>query len=454
MLLLIITCAIYIWIGFYFSKKVKTASDFLIAGRNLPLPILAATIAATSFGGGCLVGGVQWGAERGLWVGMYSTIGAALACFVNAFFAGKLRSLSCDITPADYIETRYGHSVFLRVYQSIVTPISILAIMGSQLISFGSVSTAFGIPYDMAVIIGVIVIIIYTYTSGMWGVAVSAFIQLAICIVFLPIVAYISLKLVGDNPLLMLQSMVKEPFFPGNKSINDFMYTVLPLVLGSIFSYESFLRYQCADNAKNAVKSSVIAGFILLFLAFPIGIIGAIGGSLFPNISSVQVLPQMISTTLPPLISVLFLAAILAAIMSTADSLMTSMSAIISRDIYNKLLHPNIEFNDLKNTLKYSQIASALTAVAGAIIALKFDSLLELLFWPAPLCTGVIFAPFVIGLSWKGATKKGAIYAVIVSMILALLNMVGILTVFDRILIPIIGGSITIFIVSKFSKKD
>ncbi len=40
--------------------------------------------------------------------------------------------------------------------------------MGSQLISFGSVSTAFGIPYDIAVIIGVIVIIIYTYTSGMW----------------------------------------------------------------------------------------------------------------------------------------------------------------------------------------------------------------------------------------------------------------------------------------------
>lgn len=454
MLLLIVTCAIYIWIGFYFSKKVKTASDFLIAGRNLPLPILAATIAATSFGGGCLVVGVQWGAERGLWVGMYSTIGAALACFINAFFAGKLRSLSCDITPADYIETRYGHSVFLRAYQSLVTPISILAIMGSQLISFGSVSTAFGIPYDIAVIIGVIVIIIYTYTSGMWGVAVSAFIQLAICIVFLPIVAYISLKLVGDNPLLMLQSMVKEPFFPGNKSISDFMYTVLPLVLGSIFSYESFLRYQCADNAKNAVKSSVIAGFILLFLAFPIGIIGAIGGSLFPNISSVQVLPQMISTTLPPLISVLFLAAILAAIMSTADSLMTSMSAIISRDIYNKLLHPNIEFNDLKNTLKYSQIASALTAIIGAIIALKFDSLLELLFWPAPLCTGVIFAPFVIGLCWKGATKKGAIYAVIVSVILALLNMIGILTVFDRILVPIIGGSITIFIVSKFSKKD
>ncbi len=84
MLLLIVTCAIYIWIGFIF-QKVKTASDFLIAGRNLPLPILAATIAATSFGGGCLVGGVQWGAERGLWVGMYSTIGAALACFINAF---------------------------------------------------------------------------------------------------------------------------------------------------------------------------------------------------------------------------------------------------------------------------------------------------------------------------------------------------------------------------------
>lgn len=92
--------------------------------------------------------------------------------------------------------------------------------------------------------------------------------------------------------------------------------------------------------------------------------------------------------------------------------------------------------------------------IIGVIIVFKFDSLLELLFWLVLLCIGVIFVLFVIGFCWKGVIKKGVIYVVIVSVILVLLNMIGIFIVFDRILVFIIGGFIIIFIVSKFLKKD
>lgn len=450
MLLLFIICIIFISIGLYFSKNINNASDFLIAGRKLPLPILSATIAATSFGGGCLVGGVQWGAEKGFWVGMYSTIGASLACFVNAFFAKKLRQSGRDITPADYLESRYGNNLFLRIYQSFVTPVSLIAIMGSQLISFGSISTAFGISYKWAIILGTAVVIIYTYSAGLWGIAISDFIQLILCVIFLPIVAFISLTLIGDNPIASFTSMLNEPFFPKINSKNDFLYTVLPLVLGSIFTYESFLRYQCADNDRNAVKGSIFAGFILLFLAVPIGVIGVAGRHIFPNLPSIEILPKMISSALPPVAAAILLCAILAAILSTADSLMASMGAIVSRDIYHKIFHPNEDFNTLKNALKYSKIAAALTALVGAIIALKCNNLLELLFWPSPLRTGVIFAPSVIGVLWKGARKEGAICSVIVSGLLAILSMFGIIDAIDRNLLPIIIGTATIIIVSKF----
>ena len=81
---LLLICAIFIVIGIVLSKRVSSATDFLVAGRGMPLIVLSFTITATHFGGGALVGGVQQGAELGLWAGMYGIIGYAIASFANA----------------------------------------------------------------------------------------------------------------------------------------------------------------------------------------------------------------------------------------------------------------------------------------------------------------------------------------------------------------------------------
>ena len=79
-------------IGLYLSKKVKKTSDFLIAGRQLGLPLTTATLAAIQLGAGVILGGSELGAGSGIWPGMWYGIGCGGGLILAGFLvAAKLR---------------------------------------------------------------------------------------------------------------------------------------------------------------------------------------------------------------------------------------------------------------------------------------------------------------------------------------------------------------------------
>lgn len=452
MAVLLSLCALYIVVGYILSKRVNSASDFLVAGRSLPVIVVTFTIAATHFGGGVFVGGIEWGVEKGVWPGMYAGIGLGIACFVSAFIAGKFRKIKDGITPPDYIEHRYGHSKFLRGYHAIVYILGTVAIIACQFMAFGSMASAFGISYQTAVILGTVVVIIYTYMAGMWGVAITDFIQLAMCIVFIPIIALLGGKIIGAEHSVSLGQLLSQPFFPQPDSMNDFFYTAVPSILGSIFAYEYFIRWQSSRSPSDAVKSCVYAGFLLIALSIPIGLISGIGKLMFPNTPAGDVLGKVITGTLPPWAGMLFLAAVLSAIMSTADSLMTSLGGMVTRDLYHKVFNHDKKFNELKNVLFYTKITAVIGSILGGIVALNFRGILGALFWMSPLQGGALFAPIILGLFWKGANKQGAYAAVITGASMALIEMTGLYAWPERMLFPIMGSVLAMVVVSLITK--
>ncbi|SHJ40738.1 Sodium:solute symporter family protein, partial [Dethiosulfatibacter aminovorans DSM 17477] len=205
-------CALYIVVGYILSKRVNTASDFLVAGRSLPVIVVSFTIAATHFGGGVFVGGIEWGVEKGVWPGAYAGIGLGLTCFISAIIAGKFREIADGITPPDFIEHRYGHSKFLRGYHAIVYILGTVAIIACQFMAFGSMASAFGISYKTAVLLGTVVVIIYTYMAGMWGVAITDFIQLGMCILFIPIIAVLGGQIIAAEHSVTIGDLLSQPF--------------------------------------------------------------------------------------------------------------------------------------------------------------------------------------------------------------------------------------------------
>lgn len=453
MAVLLLLCALYIVVGFILSKRVNSASDFLVAGRNLPVIVVTFTIAATHFGGGVFVGGIEWGVEKGVWPGMYAGIGLGLACFVSAFIAGKFRAIKDGITPPDYIEHRYGHSKFLRGYHAIVYILGTVAIIACQFMAFGSMASAFGISYQTAVILGTVVVIIYTYMAGMWGVAITDFIQLAMCILFIPIIAFLGGNIIATEHSVSLGQLLSQPFFPQADSMNDFYYTAVPSILGSIFAYEYFIRWQSSRKESDAVKSCIYAGILLIALSIPIGLISGIGKLMYPDTPAGDVLGKVITGTLPSWAGLLFLAAVLSAIMSTADSLMTSLGGMVTRDLYHKVFNHEKSYNDLPNVLLYTKVTAVIGSVLGGIVALNFRGILGALFWMSPLQGGALFAPIVIGLFWKGANRQGAYAAVVTGASMAFVHMTGMITWPERMLFPMAGSALALVIVSMMTKN-
>ena len=440
---------LFIVIGYVLKRRIRRATDFLVAGRSLPLLLVVFTIAATHFGGGCIVGGCEWGAQYGLWPGTYSTLACGVACLAFAFIAGKFRKASQGITPPDFMEYRYGASQFLRGYHSFVYVTGITAIIASQLIGFGYIASVFGIPYWLGVLLATVMVGIYTVLSGMWGVAVTDFIQLSVCIVFLPVLMFSSLRIAD----IQLSALLSESFFPFAGAKREFLYTTIPMILGSMIAYEYVLRWQSAKSVKVAVKGSVIAGVLLILLALPIGVTGAAGAKLFPNVAPGDVLSKLVVEVFPLGLGVLFLSTLLVAITSTSDSMMTSLGALVSRDIYHKLMHPHSPFDDLKYALPVARIASAFFLVIAALIALFSRGVLYVLFWPSPIQVGALFAPLIGGMFWKGATREGAVAGVMAGAVMALLDMTGLVHWPERVLFPILGSCIIWVAVSLISKK-
>ncbi len=450
MIVLLVFCAVYITIGYMVSKKVKTATDFFVAGRSMPLIIVAFTIAATHFGGGCFVGGIEWGVEKGVWPGMYAGIGLGIACFISAFVAGKFRSITNGITPPDYIEYRYGYSKFLRAYHAIVYITGTIAIIAIQFMAFAALATVVGISYNVAVILGAVVVIVYTYMAGMWGVMLNDFIQLVVCMIFIPIIVFLGLKITGMESGVTASALLSQPFFPQPESVHDFLYAVVPSVVGSIFAYEYFMKWQSTKSSGDAVKSCIVAGCILIGLSILVGLMSGIGASLFPGVPGKEVVAKIINVTLPKWAGYIFLAAVLSAIMSTSDSLMTSLGGMFAHDLYHKVFHPEKEFDDLKYTLTISKVATVLGAVFGVVIALKISGIIGVMFWISPLQAGCIFTPIIGGIIWKGGNKQGAIGAVIIGAIMALVDMTGLYAWPERMLFPMAGSMIAFFAVSTY----
>ena len=126
------------------------------------------------------------------------------------------------------------------------------------------------------------------------------------------------------------------------------VFNILPFLLMVSVSYDAYLRFQAAKSGEAAKWGAVFGGTIVIVISFFAALVGAAGSTLDPTIEGRAVIPEMIQLTLSPVVAGIVLTALLAAAMSTANSLVLSVAGSCSRDFYNKVLHPDKALDDLK----------------------------------------------------------------------------------------------------------
>ena len=183
-------------IGLYASKKSHSVTDFMVAGRGLPTHLLTMTVIATWFGGATIMGGAGAAYSDGMLGVIEDPWGGALALIlIGMFFARTFHRLKI-VTVADFMLQRFGQVASIAIM--CVTLFANTVWVGSMLVGFGLIFYSLtGIPMEVGIIAGAIVIVFYTAIGGMWAVALTDFIQMLIVIIGLIILFTVVLIDVG-----------------------------------------------------------------------------------------------------------------------------------------------------------------------------------------------------------------------------------------------------------------
>lgn len=409
----ILVCCSYftvmILIGIIVMTRNRKASDFLVAGRKLNLPFTVATLSAVQIGAGIILGGSSKGASMGIWPGMWYSLGCGGGLIVAGILvAGKLRQKE-SFVPLDFFDSRYGSNKWIRLWAWISNVPSLLGIFVAQLLACGNILSGFGIPFYKGVIICAMVILIYSTLGGLWGIVLTDVIQTTIIMISIPVISIVSVSLLKANNI-SLGAVFSTPFIPTG-TFTKFIYLVIPFLIAISVSYDAFLRYQAAKDAKTARLGCIIAGIVVIFIGILTSAVGAAAKLLYPQISE-GVFSFMVIKSLNPFIAGVVISAVLGAAMSSASGLLIALGATFSRDLYNRFLHPESNLDELPFSKTISRLAILFSVVAGILLSFKITDILDAIIIFNYPYMGSLLIPLLAGVLWKGATKKGAVSAI------------------------------------------
>ena len=391
-------------VGAALSTRIKRASDYLVAGRNLGLALTTASLAAVQIGAGVVLGGAEVGASSGLWPGTWYGLGCGAGTILAGLVAARrLRELG-GIVPIDFFAARYGERRFVRMWAWLSNIPSLLGIFAAQLMACGTVLAGFGFDFRPAVLTIGGVILFSNVMSGMWGVVAVDFVQVSIIMIGIPLAA---IAAVTHAPWVGMGSVLATPFIPeglGTRAV----FLITPFLFSISVSYDAFIRYQSARSARIAQEACVLAGSLVIVISFCSALIGAAGKRAFATVADGAVLTHVITATLPPVLAGVVVSALLAAAMSTANALLISMAGCFSRDFYNKVLHPSAELDDLPRATLYARLSVAVALGLGVTVALLARGILDtIIIFNYPYMASLL-VPLLGGLLWSRARTRGA----------------------------------------------
>jgi len=417
---LIVYSAMLVGIGLFISKRVKGASDFLVAGRSLGPGLLSATFLAANIGAGSTVGATGIGYTSGLsawwWVGsagigsliLANTVGPKIWEIANRY---DLR------TVGDYLELRYHRNV--RLVVAVLLWFGTLAILAGQLIA---VSWILGVVADVpkweGCFIGGLVVTAYFAAGGLltsaWVNLVQLIVKFAGFLVAVPLV----LKAVGGwhgagvSAIAASHPLGANYFSLTGIGLRGILSYAVILIPSFVISPGLIQKLYGARNARVVRIGVNVNALGLLAFAFVPAILGIVARSQFQLTNPELALPTVMARLLPPWLGLLALAAVFSAEISACDAILFMLSSSLSVDLYKRVLRPQADEQDV---LRVGRISAIGGAVLGILIAIQLPSIVSALRLFYGLMSVALTAPLLAGLYlWVGAQR--ALTAIVVSL--------------------------------------
>jgi solute:Na+ symporter, SSS family len=335
----LVAIAVYVLImlaiGYYVSQKIKTDDDYFLAGRSLGPWLATFSIFATWFGAESCIGTSGNVYREGIYGAHADPFGYSTCIFLMAFIFAKVLWDKKITTIPDLFKRRY--SVGVEKMAAIIMIPSSLVWAGAQIRAFGQIIHA---TSDVGVFVGVTVaatvVIIYTMGGGLLADAYTDLIQGFALILGLIILVIVMVGKLGgvEGTLHTLKANEAYWWMPEEMSFFTKLEMWMVPILGSLMSQELVSRVVASRSSKVAYRSSIIAGIIYFIVGMMPVMIGILGHHFLPNAEqSDSILPDLARAQLPFFLFVIFIGALVSAILSTVDSTLLAVSALVSHNL-------------------------------------------------------------------------------------------------------------------------
>jgi len=419
-----------------FSKKEDSLGDFYLAGRGMGGAVLFLTLYATQYSGNTMIGF----SGRAYREGFTALVTITFMCAIIGLYfiyAPKLHNLSKKhnfITLGDFIYYRF-QSVHLTLLISIISIIALGNYILTNLKAIGYIlegSTGGQVSFVNAIIILSLIMVIYETLGGMRSVAWTDMLQGVLLLFGVVAIFFIINKEYGGIHSISSKLQITHPHFwapPDWSEKRLWLSTILIVSIGVSVYPHAIQRIYSARNASTLRKSLQIMIFMPFFTTLFMVIVGIVGASIIQNLDRINseqisiLLLVDLAEKIPNIfwLLVMFLAAAIAAIMSTIDSALLAISSIVTKDLYYKIKPKSSQ----KKLLFIGKVISWMIMSIAVLMAINLPQTIWQLFQIKLELLCQIAPAIFLGVHIKSINSKSILLGIYTGTIIALGIMIG-----------------------------
>jgi len=401
--------------GLRISRRMKQKEDFLVAGRKLMAPVLVGTLLASWIGSGDIFSVSDLSYRHGF-SSLIGSAGGWIGIILVFFIAGRVRRFG-QFTVPDILEARYNK--WARILATITTIIAYVTIVSYQFRGGGwvlNIITEGKISEGTGIIIVAVFVITYTLLAGMLSVAYLDIFNGIIMILGISLAVPFFIHNAGGIENIIANVTPRAHSFLGNMSWIEAMGYFVPTLLLAVGNASMYQRFFSAKNEKEAKKS--VVGWIIgvIFLGIMLQSLAVIGSSYFKGLTEAQsgkIIIMVAHSGLPIVVGCALMAAIVAIIISTANSFLLVPATNVVRDIYQRFINPDLP--DKKMILFSRLTVIVLGLIAYSLISF-FPTILKAAYAAYTIYGAGITPALLAVFFWKRTTAAGGVLSILGGM--------------------------------------
>ncbi|SMP47149.1 solute:Na+ symporter, SSS family [Desulfonatronum zhilinae] len=389
-------------IGVLAGRGISNLSQYAVAGKSFGSMVIFATLSASFIGGGFSMGN----AEKVFLFGVVNIValwGFSLKeILVAAFIAPRMGRYPDAISVGDIMEVHYGKAA--KVFSGLFGFILCAGILGAQIGAIGYVTNLFlGIERIWGILLGCGIVITYATVGGMRAVVWTDIVQFVILAVGLPLTLYFGVQYAGGWGLVLDSVPANHLTLPAEPlALVALASLFLTFVFGETLVPPYLQRLLIGRSTRDVAKGTLYSGLFSIPFFAVTGLIGLVALVLDPTINPNLALPFVIQQALSPLLQGIVIAAVIAIIMSSADSFLNAAAICCINDVIKPLRKIPIPEN------REVALARALTLIVGilaVIFAVSIESVLDILIYSYNFWAPIILVPLVMAVTGRKVSQ-------------------------------------------------